>query len=154
MDGPELDRTAAALAAAGVAITTNGPRATMPPVLRLCDHGVRVFAGSDNIRDSWWPYGTADMLERATIIGLQGGLMTDEELHTAASLIIDGAAAALGLTGYGLAPGDRADLVVIAADGVPEAVAAHPERLLVLHGGQVVGPEPRTTYPRFALPSP
>ncbi|WP_251076450.1 amidohydrolase [Streptomyces benahoarensis] len=154
VDGPELDRTAAALAAAGVAIMTNGPRATMPPVLRLRDHGVRVFAGSDNIRDSWWPYGTADMLERATIIGLQGGLMTDEELHTAASLIIDEAAAALGLTGYELAPGDRADLVVIAADGVPEAVAAHPERLLVLHGGQVFGPEPRTTYPRFALPSP
>ncbi|MGW1836024.1 amidohydrolase family protein [Streptomyces sp. NPDC002067] len=154
VEGAELAVTADALAAAGVSIMTNGPRDTMPPVLRLREHGVRVFAGSDNIRDSWWPYGTADMLERATIIGLQGGLMTDEELHAAASLITGEAAAALGLTGYGLAPGDRADLVVIAAGGVPEAVAAHPERLLVLHGGRVVGPAPRTAYPRLTLAPP
>ncbi|MFF9479585.1 amidohydrolase family protein [Streptomyces sp. NPDC014733] len=153
VDGPELDRTATALAAAGVSIMTNGPRDTMPPVLRLRAHGVRVFAGSDNIRDSWWPYGTADMLERATVIGLQGGLMTDEELHAAASLVTGEAAAALGLSGYGLAPGDRADLVAVAAGGVPEAVAAHPERLLVLHGGRVVGPAPSTAYPRFTPPS-
>lgn len=138
VDGAELNRTAVALASAGVAIMTNGPVGTMPPVLRLRDHGVRVFAGSDNIRDAWWPYGTGDMLERATIIGLQGGLMTDDDLDYAASLITDSAATVLGLTDYGLRPGCRADLVVIAAGGVPEAVAAHPERLWVLHGGHVV----------------
>ncbi|WP_405911746.1 amidohydrolase family protein [Streptomyces sp. NBC_00963] len=152
VEGPELDRTATALATAGVAIMTNGPRTSMPPVLRLHEHGVRVFAGSDNIRDTWWPYGTADMLERATIIGLQGDLMTDDELHHAASMVTDRAAAALGLAGYGLAPGCRADLVVVAAGGVPEAVAAHPRRLLVLHGGQVVGPAPEADFPSFAVP--
>ncbi|SCF57680.1 amidohydrolase family protein [Streptomyces sp. Ncost-T10-10d] len=152
VDTAELDRTAAALAAAGVAIMTNGPRHSMPPVLRLRDHGVRVFAGSDNIRDSWWPYGTADMLERATIIGLQGGLMTDDELRYAASLATDEAAAALGLSDYGLAPGNRADLVVIAAGGVPEAVAAHPQRLLVLHGGRIVGPATHPAFPAGGSP--
>ncbi|MFD4710699.1 amidohydrolase family protein [Streptomyces sp. NPDC058430] len=149
VDATELDRTATALATAGVAIMTNGPRHSMPPVLRLRDHGVRVFAGSDNIRDTWWPYGTADMLERATVIGLQGDLMSDAELRHAASMITDEAAAALGLTDYGLAPGCRADLVVIAAGGVAEAVAAHPRRLLVLHDGRVVGPAPETDYPNF-----
>ncbi|MDH6283604.1 amidohydrolase [Prescottella agglutinans] len=103
VDDAELDRTAAALAAAGVAIMTNGPAGTMPPVLRLRDHGVRVFAGSDNIRDAWWPYGTGDMLERATIIGLQGGLMTDDDLGYAASLVTESAASVLGLTDYGRA---------------------------------------------------
>ncbi|OBG40904.1 MULTISPECIES: amidohydrolase family protein [Mycolicibacter] len=138
VDGDEVDRTATALAAAGVAILTNGPAGTMPPVLRLRDHGVRVFAGSDNIRDAWWPYGTGDMLERATIIGLEGSLMTDDELGYAASLITDSAAAVLGLDGYGLQPGCRADLVVVEAAGVAEAVAAHPERRWVLHDGRVV----------------
>lgn len=90
------------------------------------------------------------MLERATVIGLQGDLMSDAELRHAASMITDEAAAALGLTDYGLAPGCRADLVVIAAGGVPEAIAAHPRRLLVLHGGRVVGPAPETDYPDFA----
>ncbi|MFJ2825988.1 amidohydrolase family protein, partial [Streptomyces sp. NPDC087263] len=98
----------------------------------------RVFAGSDNIRDAWWPYGTGDMLERATVIGLQGELMTDQELFLAADLVTENAAVALGLADYGLAVGARADLVAIAAGSVPEAVAAHPERLLVLHGGRVV----------------
>ncbi|REE71465.1 cytosine deaminase [Rhodococcus wratislaviensis] len=145
LDDHELDQVAEALARAGVAIMTNGPSRSMPPVLRLREHGVRVFAGSDNIRDTWWPYGTADMLERATIIGLQGELMTDDDLRYAAALATDEAAAALGLTDYGLAPGKRADLVAVAAGSVPEAVASHPERLLVLHGGRIVGPTPLTT---------
>lgn len=138
IDEGELDKIAAALAAAGVAVMTNGPAGTMPPVLRLREHGVLVFAGSDNIRDAWWSYGTGDMLERATIIGLEGGLMSDDELGFAASLITDSAATALGLTDYGLRPGSRADLVVVAAANSAEAVAGHPERLLVLHGGRVV----------------
>ncbi|MFH8725868.1 amidohydrolase [Streptomyces termitum] len=150
VDDAELDRTATALAAAGVAIMTNGPSGPVPPVLRLAEHGVRVFAGSDNIRDTWWPYGTADMLERATIIGLRTGLMTDPELHHAAGLVTTGAAAALGLEGYGIAPGTRADLVAVAAGSVPEAVAAHPRRLLVLHAGRVVGPFADDAYPTFA----
>lgn len=139
VDADELDRTASALAAAGVAIMTNGPAGTMPPVLRLREHGVRVFAGSDNIQDAWWPYGTGDMLERATIIGLEGGLMTDEELNQIGSLITDSAAAVLGIADYGVHSGGRADLVVVAARSMPEAIAAHPERRWVLHGGRVVG---------------
>ncbi|KQX53550.1 MULTISPECIES: amidohydrolase [unclassified Streptomyces] len=147
VDEAELDRTGTALAAAGVAIMTNGPRGPMPPVLRLREHGVRVFAGSDNIRDTWWPYGTADMLERATIIGLRAGLMTDAELGAAASLVTGEAAAALGLDGHGLAPGCRADLVAVAAGSVAEAVACHPRRLLVLHAGRIVGPFTDDDYP-------
>ncbi|AXI76256.1 amidohydrolase family protein [Peterkaempfera bronchialis] len=138
IDDATFARTASALAEAGVSILTNGPAGPMPPVLRLREAGVRVFAGSDNIRDAWWPYGTGDMLERATVIGLRSELMTDDELHLAASLVTTEAAAALGLDRYGLRPGDRADLVAVAAGSVAEAVAAHPRRLLVMHAGRVV----------------
>ncbi|MFD9242657.1 amidohydrolase [Streptomyces sp. NPDC059556] len=148
----ELDRTCAALAAAGVAIMTNGPSGPMPPVLRLREQGVRVFAGSDNIRDTWWPYGTADMLERATIIGLRAGLMTDAELGAAASLVTDEAAAALGLRAYGLTPsgsarGSAREMVGVAGSTAAATVASHPRRLLVLHGGRVVGPFADDAYP-------
>jgi cytosine deaminase len=154
VDDAELDRTARALAEAGVAIMTNGPSGPIPPMLRLRAHGVRVFGGSDNIRDTWWPYGTGDMLERATIIGLRAGLMTDAELHTAAALVTDEAAAALGLTDYGLTPGSRADLVAIAASSVPEAVAAHPRRVAVLHDGRLVGPTSDDPYPSYSRTRP
>ncbi|MFF2655191.1 amidohydrolase [Streptomyces sp. NPDC058045] len=152
VDGAEVDRTARALAEAGVAVMTNGPRGTMPPLPRLREHGVRVFAGSDNIRDTWWPFGTADMLERATTIGLEGALMTDGELHQIAELVTGEAADALRLPDYGLTPGCRADLVAVAAHGVPEAVAAHPRRLLVLHEGRVVGPRTPADFPALRLP--
>ncbi|WP_433424210.1 amidohydrolase family protein [Microtetraspora malaysiensis] len=146
-----LARTASALAAAGVSILTNGPAGPMPPVLRLREAGVRVFAGSDNIRDAWWPYGTGDMLERATIIGLRDDLMTDDELRVAASLVTTEAAAALGLDRYGLEPGSRADLVAVAAASVAEAVAAHPRRLMVMHAGRVVATD---GCPVAGLPAP
>ncbi len=153
VDDHELARTAAALGAAGVAIMTNGPGRSMPPLRALREHGVRVFAGSDNIRDAWWPYGTADMLERTTIIGLQAELMFDDDLEWAASLVTDSAAEVLGIADYGLQPGCRADLVVIAANSVPEAVASHPERLLVVHDGRVVGPVPRDRHARSDDPA-
>ncbi|MFJ5922435.1 amidohydrolase [Kitasatospora sp. NPDC092948] len=138
LDERELDAVAAVLADAGVAVMTNGPAQSMPPVKRLHERGVLVFAGSDNIRDAWWPYGTGDMLERTTVIGLQGDLMTDQDLRLAADLATGHAARALGLAEYGIAVGGRADLVAVAAHSVPEAVAAHPERLLVLHRGHPV----------------
>jgi len=137
----EFGATADALAAAGVAIVTNAPGDTpMPPVQPLRDAGVRIFAGSDNIRDAWWPYGNGDMLERATLVGYLQGLYTDDELRVAYDMTTRDAAAALGIAPYGVEPGAPANLVAIRAAGVAEAVAAHPERVLTLHRGRVVGP--------------
>ncbi|HWK28251.1 MAG TPA: amidohydrolase family protein [Solirubrobacter sp.] len=139
VDDDELARTADALAEAGVSILTNGPAAVaMPPVARLRAAGVRVFAGTDNIRDAWWPYGTGDMLERVYMIGHRQALYTDDELRLAFSLAGSAGAEILGLEDYGLQPGARANLVAIDAPSVPEAVAAPPRRLLVLHDGAVV----------------
>jgi cytosine/creatinine deaminase len=47
-------------------------------------------------------------------------------------------ARALGLEGYGLAPGYRADLFPVAAETPGEAVVARPARSLALKGGRVV----------------
>jgi hypothetical protein len=47
-------------------------------------------------------------------------------------------AKALGITDYGVEVGGSATLFTIAASGVPEAVAAHPPRKLVLFDGRIV----------------
>jgi cytosine deaminase len=100
---------------------------------------VLVFTGSDNVRDAWSPLGNGDMLERAAILAYRQGLATDPDLELAFSLATDRAAAALGLDGgYGLREGASADLVAVRASGIPEAVAAHPPRELVLKRGAVV----------------
>jgi hypothetical protein len=54
-------------------------RLTMPPIEMLRAAGVLVFAGNDDIRDTWYPYGTGDLLERAAIIGWKGDLRRDAQ---------------------------------------------------------------------------
>lgn len=139
VDDADFGRTAEALARAGVAIMTNAPgTGPMPPVLRLRAAGVTVFAGSDNIRDAWWPYGDGDMLDRAAVIGYRQGFFADEDLAHGFAMATALAAGVLGLEGYGLAPGDAADLVVIPAGSVAEAVLDRPRARHVVKRGRVV----------------
>jgi cytosine deaminase len=134
--------TAARLAEAGVSIMTNAPGDhPFPPVLQLRETGVTVFAGNDDIRDSWWPYGDADMLERAMLVGYRSGFLTDEELGVAFDMVTGSAAQALGLEDYGLRPGAKADFVVLDAAHVPEAVVARPRRAAVYKSGRLVASE-------------
>jgi cytosine/adenosine deaminase-related metal-dependent hydrolase len=53
-------------------------------------------------------------------------------------LLPTGGARVLGLDGHGLDPGCWADLTLIPAATVGEAVVAHPPRSLVLKRGRVV----------------
>jgi cytosine/adenosine deaminase-related metal-dependent hydrolase len=65
-DASVVDALIAALAEARIAIMTTATASRpVPPLKRLTQAGVVVCAGSDGIRDTWGPYGNADMLERA-----------------------------------------------------------------------------------------
>jgi cytosine deaminase len=132
-------RTADLLADTGVAIMSHGPGgAAIPPIKLLREHGVRVFGGSDNIRDAWSPFGNGDMLERATMIGYRANFRHDEELALAFDMVTEAAADVLGLEGYGLAAGGPADFVVVEAGSLAEAVATRPRRKLVIKAGRIV----------------
>jgi cytosine/adenosine deaminase-related metal-dependent hydrolase len=141
VDATEFGRTAEALARGGVAIMTTGPGpVAMPPVKALRAAGVAVFAGSDNIRDAWAPFGTGDMLERAMLIGYRAGFLSDADLHLALDLVTAAPAPVLGRPGHAVAEGAVADLVVLDASSVPEAVVSRPGRHMVLkRGGLVIG---------------
>ena len=144
IDDADFGRTAEALAGAGVAIMTNAPgTGPMPPVLRLRDAGVTVFAGSDNIRDAWWPYGDGDMLDRAAVIGYRQGFFTDDDLAHAFAMATILPAAVLGRPHYGVAVGDAADLVLLPSAGIAEAVLDRPRARTVLKGGRIVAAEGR-----------
>lgn len=55
-----VKETASIMAEAGVSLMTNGFGASaIPPILLLKESGVEVFAGNDNIRDSWAPFSTS-----------------------------------------------------------------------------------------------
>ena len=130
---------AEAMAEAGVSLVTHGAGGlTLPPVEMLRAAGVLVFAGNDDIRDTWSPYGTGDLLERAAIIGWKADFRRDDQVETAFDLVSAAGARALGVADYGIAVGGAATLFAISASGIPEAVAAHPPRKVVLFGGRIV----------------
>ena len=97
-----------------------------------------VFAGNDDIRDTWSPYGTGDLLERAAMIGWKGDFRRDDQIEVAFDLVSTAGARALGIGDYGVTAGSPATLFTIAVGCVAEAVAAHPARKLVLFDGKIV----------------
>lgn len=140
-----LNKAGAMLAITGVSIMTNAPgNHAFPPVAALRQAGVTVFGGSDNIRDSWWPYGDGDMLSRANLIGYRSGFYEDRELAAAFDVVTYAGAKALRLEGYGIAVGAAADFLAMQAEHVPEAVVAVPRERTVYRRGRAVAKDGKT----------
>ena len=139
MPEPRLGRLVEGLAAAGVSLTTVAPGNRPPlPLARLRAAGVAVGLGSDGIRDLWSPWGDGDLLGRAALLAWRAGARRDQDLAAALEVATLGGAAVLGLDGYGLEPGCAADLALVPAATLGEAVVAHPPRSLVIKAGRVV----------------
>ncbi|MDI3382451.1 amidohydrolase family protein [Xenophilus aerolatus] len=140
-DVPPADCNAllARMAALGVVLVTSAPPSrSVPPLLACRAAGVTVVGGNDGIRDTWTPYGTPDMLERAMLIGLRYNLRRDDEINVALDCVTRAAALGCGFADHGLVPGSRADLVLVDAQSVAHAVVARPARRLVVAAGEVV----------------
>ncbi len=122
-----------------IAIMTTGPAARpAPPVKRLMEAGVRVCSGSDGIRDTWGPYGNGDMLERAVFVGLRNNLRRDDELRLAFDVVTVGGARVMELKGYGLAVGDKADMVLLPGETLAEAIVTRSSDRRVIKRGAIV----------------
>lgn len=139
---PDQDYVAAlidALAEARVHILTTAPAfKSVPPVKRLMDAGVVVGAGSDGVRDTWGPYGNADMLERAVFVGLRNNFRRDDEVAMALETCTHGGARMMERENYGLDPGCSADLVLLDGETLAEAVVARRPRKAVIKSGRIV----------------
>ena len=132
------------LAEARVAVATVAtPSRPVPSAAELRAAGVTLCAGSDGIRDTWGPYGNADMLERAMLLGLRNNFRTDSEVEYALWCCTHGGAKMMELPDYGLEEGCTADLVLVEAEAVAHAVASRPTRKLVVKRGRVVSRDGR-----------
>ncbi|MBP0465087.1 amidohydrolase family protein [Roseomonas sp. PWR1] len=140
-DIPERDRDAllARMASLRVAIATTAPASRPVPLVAPCRAaGVAIFGGNDGVRDTWTPYGSPDMLERAMLIGLRNNFRRDDEVAIAFDCVAAAGAKGCGFADYGLEPGARADLVLVEARSLAEAVVTRPARRLVVSGGRIV----------------
>ena len=134
------DRLVELLVELDIAVMTHGPGGStpVPPVRLLHESGVRVFAGTDGVRDTWGPLNSGDMLERAYLVAYVNGLRDDPGIELALNMATYAGAQVMGVEHYGLQPGCVADLVLLDVETAAEAVAAHPPRRLVLKRGNIV----------------
>ncbi|MFJ3903755.1 amidohydrolase [Streptomyces sp. NPDC090025] len=135
----DLGALAADLGDQDIALTTVAPSDSLVlPIARLREHGVRVGLGSDGVRDSWSPFGDADMLHRAHILGWVTDVRLDEELTDCYRVAAHGGADVMHLPHADLKPGSPADFVLVRGECLPQVVVDMPRRDLVVHGGVVV----------------
>jgi cytosine deaminase len=105
--------------------------------------GLTVAFGHDCVMDPWYALGTADMLEVATM-GLHVAQMTSQAgMRACFDAVTVNPARILGLEGYGLDVGCRADFVLLQADNPVDALRRRAHRLLVVRGGRVLATSPR-----------
>jgi len=120
-------------------------RRGMTRVPELMAAGVPVAFGHDCVMDPWYGLGSADMLEVAHM-GLHVAQMTGQQAMRACfDAVTQTPARILGLPDYGIAPGCRADLVLLQAADPVEALRLRATRLLVMRAGKVVATTPPAT---------
>jgi len=110
----------------------------------LREAGINVSVSTNNVVNPFTPYGHPDLLRQALITAMSAHLGNLDQLAWLPELITTNPARVLGLDGYGLAEGCRADLVVLDAADAPQAIAEQAEKLYVIKAGRVVARNART----------
>lgn len=151
----------AAIANPLINITLQGRADTYPKrrgmtrVPEMLAAGIDVAFGHDCAMDPWYSLGSADMLEVAHM-GLHVAQMTSTDAMRAAfDAVTVNAARILGLDGYGIAPGCRADCVLLDASDPIEAIRLRATRVAVVRDGKIVSrtPAARATLSLDGRPS-
>jgi cytosine/adenosine deaminase-related metal-dependent hydrolase len=126
-----------------IAIMSTGPAGhrAAPDIKVLHETGVELCTGNDGIRDAWGPLNMPDMLLRTYILAFRNNLRRDDEIEMALDVATYGGAKVMGDVDYGLAPGCRADFVLVDGETHVEAVIERPARWLVVKNGRVVARE-------------
>ena len=117
-------------------------RRGMTRVPELLAAGIDVAFGHDCVMDPWYALGSGDMLEVAAM-GLHVAQMTSQAgMRACFEAVTVNAARILQLDGYGIAPGNRADFVLLQARDPIDAIRRRATRLKVFRAGKVIAETP------------
>jgi cytosine deaminase len=107
-------------------------------VRELFAAGVTVCLGQDDISDAYYPFGRNNMLEVAFLAAHLLWMTSRPDLERLYDMITTDAARAMNLAGYGPGVGAAANLVVLDAPDVLEALRGHaPPAHVISHGRMV-----------------
>ena len=139
---PQQEIVAARLAEQDVAIMSTIPinlGRVIPPIDLLDASGVKVHFGCDGFYDSWSPYGTGDVLEKATRFCELTRKIDEKSLRNSLKWVTGGTVA-LNEDGQKVWPNvqDDASFVFFDAASSAEVVARKPSKRVVMVKGEIV----------------
>jgi cytosine/creatinine deaminase len=136
---PYFQKVAALLKQAKMAVVSDphtGPLHAR--VKELLEEGVNVCLGQDDISDGYYPFGRNNMLEVAFLASHLLWMTTNREIETLYDMITVNAARAMNIKDHALKVGSSANLVVLAAPNVLEALREHAAPLHVISQGKLI----------------
>lgn len=136
----EVEDIAERLSELNISIATTVPiNIQAPPIPLLYKKGVKVHVINDNINDHWSPFGTGDLLQRASRMAERFDWIDEYSLTRALGFITDGKTP-LDSEGKQVWPkvGDEANIVLLEASCSAEAIARRSKRNAVMVKGKVL----------------
>ncbi len=107
-------------------------------IKEMWDAGIPVALGHDCVLDPWYPLGSHDMLEVASM-GIHAAMLTaPKQMNRVFEAITTVGAQAMHLEGYGLKKGCNADFTVLQATCPIEAIRLRATRLFVVRRGKII----------------
>jgi cytosine deaminase len=136
---PYFQKVAALLKHAKMAVVSDphtGPLHAR--VKELLTEGVTVCLGQDDVSDAYYPFGRNNMLEVAFLASHLLWMTTRREMETLYDMITVNAAQAMNVKGHQLKVGAPANLVMLDAPNVLEALREHnAPRFVISHGNLI-----------------
>ncbi|WNZ45147.1 amidohydrolase family protein [Leptolyngbya boryana CZ1] len=117
---------------------THRVRRGVAPIHTLATSGVTVGVATNNVQNLFTPFGDGDVLKICTLLAQVLHLGTASQQAQCLAMATTEAAAAIGELNHSITPGHLADLVILNAHSVTEAIAAAPLERTVIKRGRIV----------------
>jgi len=118
-------------------------RRGMTRVPELMATGLTVALGQDSTMDPWYGLGSGDMLDVAHMAVHVAQMTGLDAMAACFAGVTENAARLMHLEGYGLAPGNRANMVLLDASDPVDAIRRRSTRLEVIRGGKIIASAPK-----------
>jgi cytosine/creatinine deaminase len=114
-------------------------RRGLVPIKRLWAAGVTVAAATNNVQNAFTPAGNGDPLLLTYLLVIAAHLGGETDMVRALDMVTGAPARLLRLPAYGLGVGSQADLVLLDAFTLAEAIGGIPARVLIVKRGRITG---------------
>jgi len=136
---PYFQKVAALLKQAQMAVVSDPHTGPLHARVKdLLEEDVTVCLGQDDVSDGYYPFGRNNMLEVAFLAAHLLWMTTNRDLETLYNMITVNAARAMNINDHLLKTGNAANLVVLSAPNVLEALREHAAPLYVISNGNLI----------------